>query len=571
MKGNKNYNKNFHSEIKEESETAQNIILYIYNRLKPTSVICFECENEIWLNSLKKMGCNDVVSINSCYFHKLKQPFEEDNFIYADLTKPIILEKKYDLAISLKITKDIFNDHLEEYLQNLTRASDIILFTAILSLDEGDYEKEPYPSYWVDKFEKYNYVPCDVLRWTFWNDKKIGCEYKQNIMFFCKKEKLSKLKEQFIFEKMPFDIVHPAKYQKLIEDREKVNIIIRQLNEKNEKLQKKLNEKEKYIKKLEDEVKPKVSIVVPVFNVKKYLRECLDSILSQTLYEIEVLCGDGGSNDGSLEILREYEKKDKRIKVISREGSGYGQSVNECMDIARGEYISIVESDDIIKQGMYETLYNIAKQNNLDWIKSDIYHYYSSMPEEEQFVRESITYGINFYNKVLNPQNDIRPFRTALHTWAGIYKRTFLNAYNIRHHETPGGSYQDVGFHLKTLYYAQRVYFIENPFYCWRQDNPNSSIHYDAAKLIKKSFQEWELNKQFLEMSANTNMRLWGSFNYRRYNSYIWTIEMANELKDEATKIARKELIEAYNEGKLIKDFFDEKEWKRVMDFLKIN
>ena len=138
--------------------------------------------------------------------------------------------------------------------------------------------------------------------------------------------------------------------------------------------------------------------------MKNFLRECLDSILGQTLEDIEVLCGDGGSNDGSLEILREYEKNDKRVKVISREGSGYGQSVNECMDIARGEYIGLVESDDKVDKNMYETLYNIAKDHNLDWVKSDIYHYYSGMPENEQLVRESITYGADFYNQILNPQ-----------------------------------------------------------------------------------------------------------------------------------------------------------------------
>ena len=73
---------------------------------------------------------------------------------------------------------------------------------------------------------------------------------------------------------------------------------------------------------------PKVSIIVPVFNVKAYLRECLDSILAQTLPEIEIICGDGGSNDGSLEIIQEYAQKDSRVHYITKEKSGYGQSVN---------------------------------------------------------------------------------------------------------------------------------------------------------------------------------------------------------------------------------------------------
>lgn len=311
----------------------------------------------------------------------------------------------------------------------------------------------------------------------------------------------------------------------------------------------------------------KVSIVVPVFNVKKYLRDCLDSILCQSLSEIEILCGDGGSNDGSLDILREYEKKDRRIKVISKKGSGYGQSVNECMDIAKGEYIGIVESDDIVDKKMYETLYKIAKKKNLDWIKSDIYFYYPTKPKKSRLGRESITYGANIYKKVLNPQEDVRPYRSALHTWAGIYKKGFLDKHKIRHNETPGGSYQDVGFFLKTLYYAERVYFLHKPFYYWRQDNMASSIHYDSQKLVDKSFNEWKLNEIYLK-KCNANERMWGSFNYRRYYSYLWTINMSDNLKEETTKFAKSELKKAYGNGHFVKEFFKKKEWENLMIFI---
>ena len=85
-----------------------------------------------------------------------------------------------------------------------------------------------------------------------------------------------------------------------------------------------------------------VSVLVPVYNVAPYLPACMDSILNQTLADIEVLCGDGGSTDGSLDILREYERRDSRVCVISQKGSGYGQSMNNCLRMATGEYIGIV-------------------------------------------------------------------------------------------------------------------------------------------------------------------------------------------------------------------------------------
>ena len=86
----------------------------------------------------------------------------------------------------------------------------------------------------------------------------------------------------------------------------------------------------------------KVSVIVPVFNVRPYIMECLDSILNQTLQDIEIICGDGGSTDGTLEVLNEYASKDARIRIVSKGGSGYGQSVNDCIKIARGQYLGLV-------------------------------------------------------------------------------------------------------------------------------------------------------------------------------------------------------------------------------------
>lgn len=606
------YDKQFYETNKLDLGAAEIIMTYVYNKLKPNSVIDFGCGSGTWLSVVAKLGCQDILGIDGEYVNKEWLLFDKTKFRSGDLTKNIDLKRKYDMAISLEVAEHIAEKYSETYLTNLTKATDIILFSAAVPYQGGtNHVNEQFPSYWIEKFAKYGFVPYDALRWKFWNNQAIAFWYRQNIMFFVKKEKLAELKKLFPVKDMPTDLVHPVRIRNLVKENEdemqkkeeeyttKINnlenekntishelsnleienknnleqyAILQKENKSNlercENLKKVIEEKQEYIDQMSKIYKPKVSVVVPVFNVKNYLRECLDSILSQTLKEIEVLCGDGGSNDGSLEILREYEKKDKRVKVISREGSGYGQSVNECMDIAKGEYIGLVESDDKVDPKMYETLYNIAKQNDLDWIRSDIYHYYSSMPKDQQLKRESIIYGADFYHQVLNPKEDIRPYKSALHTWAGIYKREFLNRYHIRHHETPGGSYQDVGFYLRTLYEAERVYFFDKPFYYWRQDNPGSSIHYDAKKLIEKSFKEWELNKEYLKLYPNANERIWGSFNYRRYYSYMWTIEMANELKDEATEFAKKELNEAMQEGLISRRFFDDSEWEKLQEFL---
>ena len=101
----------------------------------------------------------------------------------------------------------------------------------------------------------------------------------------------------------------------------------------------------------------KVSIIIPVCNVEVYLRECIESALNQTLKEIEIICVNDGSTDGSLRILKEYAAKDKRVKIIDKENAGYGHTMNIGMDMAQGEYIAILESDDYILPNMMQTLY----------------------------------------------------------------------------------------------------------------------------------------------------------------------------------------------------------------------
>lgn len=126
---------------------------------------------------------------------------------------------------------------------------------------------------------------------------------------------------------------------------------------------------------------PKVSIVIPIYNVERYLRQCLDSVVNQTLKDIEIICVDDGSTDSSPDIIKEYVDKDPRVKVITKPNSGYGNSMNRGFDMAEGEYIGIVESDDYADPDMFEKLYEVASANDLDVVKSGFYFYYS-IPEE---------------------------------------------------------------------------------------------------------------------------------------------------------------------------------------------
>ena len=198
---------------------------------------------------------------------------------------------------------------------------------------------------------------------------------------------------------------------------------------------------------------PKVSILVPVYNVKNYLNNCLDSLIYQTMQDIEIICINDGSTDGSFEILKEYAQKDSRIKLINKENSGYGASMNIGLDTATGEYIGIVEPDDFANTKMFESLYNLAVKNDAEIVKSD-YLFYTTKNNQSRKAGK-----ITFFeaNKVTDARKSKKLLKMAPSIWSAIYKRDFLVKNNIRFLETAGASYQDTSFSFKALTLAQRI------------------------------------------------------------------------------------------------------------------
>lgn len=297
---------------------------------------------------------------------------------------------------------------------------------------------------------------------------------------------------------------------------------------------------------------PKVSIIVPIYNQNDRISRCLDSITSQTLHEMEIICINDGSTDDSLDMIRRYQQQDQRITIIDKENTGYGHSINLGMEQAVGEYVAIVEPDDVIENDMMESLYSIAKRDDLDWVKGDIFLCSSNGSR-----RESITCGQDIYNMVLDPQTDIHPHRSELRTWAGIYKTSFIRDNDIKHNETPGASYQDMGFMLQTLYYAHRVEFVDQAYYRWTVDNPNSSINVDSKKMFDKHIIEFNLDKEYILQHPELTKIAKGSFYYRLSCSSVWLMDQLDiEEKREFIEYFRKEMIFAYEKGLIVSDMF---------------
>lgn len=216
----------------------------------------------------------------------------------------------------------------------------------------------------------------------------------------------------------------------------------------------------------------KVSVLVPVYNVKKYLAECLDSLVAQTLDDIEFVCIDDGSTDGCGEILDAYAAKDARFRVIHKANSGYGASMNAGLRAARGEYIGIVESDDFADPDMFRALYEAAHVHQVDVVKSN---YWEVKDGKSSFVE--VLRG-HAYGKVLCPRKDEMKFFVESPTiWSCLYRRAFLLEQEIWFNETPGASYQDTSFVFLTKAYADSFLLVEEGYLHYRIDNAASSVH----------------------------------------------------------------------------------------------
>ena len=239
---------------------------------------------------------------------------------------------------------------------------------------------------------------------------------------------------------------------------------------------------------------PKVSIILPVYNVESYLRQCLDSIIMQTLEDIEIICVNDGSTDNSLEILQEYKNKDSRIKIINQENRGQGVARNIALENITGDYIGFVDPDDYISPNMYKTLYETAIKHNCDIV------------EESFYIKNEIrNYLKKRKNKLNLPKNKIFNYKVKknyvfspnLAIWNKLYKTSFIKENDIKFFETKKG--EDIIFTIKSRVLASKIVYIDNADYYYRIKKDNIPKSYKNTSPID------ELNRQikFLDKIKN--------------------------------------------------------------------
>ena len=312
---------------------------------------------------------------------------------------------------------------------------------------------------------------------------------------------------------------------------------------------------------------PHVSIIIPIYNVEPYLRECLDSVCRQTLRDIEIICVNDGSTDESLGIIKDYAERDERIVVLDGPNGGYGKAMNRGLDAATGEYIGIVEPDDYVALTMYEDLYGIARENNLDFVKADFYRFTRNDKGDMRLKYEHLDSSGSWYGRVFNPSMQPETLMFIMNTWSGIYRRDFLNERGIRHHETPGASFQDNGFWMQTFAYAHRAMIVNEPYYRNRRDNPNSSVK-DKSKVYTMN-EEYDYIESLLRPQAELWERYKTTFWLKRYGNYLFTMRRIDRsLFSDYARRMQEEFARAAQLGELDEALYYPADWKDIQTLL---
>ena len=230
---------------------------------------------------------------------------------------------------------------------------------------------------------------------------------------------------------------------------------------------------------------PKVSIIIPVYNTEKYLDECLGSVENQTLKEIEIICVNDGSKDGSLDVLKRHAKKDKRIRIINQKNSGVSAARNNGMNAARGKYIMFVDSDDIVPPYAYEEAYNCAENydaqvvclGNICYTDGDEVDW-NSFKYDESKVKEISC------EKYQNPYYSLGIEMTSV--WNKIWRKSFLMDNNVYFKEGILRG-EDGLFNCIAFANLRKTVHNDNIFYCYRQNRPESALTTSNAKKILES------------------------------------------------------------------------------------
>lgn len=278
---------------------------------------------------------------------------------------------------------------------------------------------------------------------------------------------------------------------------------------------------------------PKVSVIVPIWDVEKYLPKCLDSLINQTLKDIEIICINDDSPDNCLNILKEYQAKDDRIVIIDQENGGLANARNSGLKIAKGEYIMFCDSDDYYETTTCEKMLNAIVENDCDVVECKVNIVY--LYDFNQRETEESNYGeLKFSGKQYIDDNII--LNTIRLIVDKIYKKSIIDKFNIQFPD--GLLYEDNAFYYNYMVCAKSIFYLDEKLYNYvRREGSimsktlSGSIFKpnDPIKNIEFVFDFYDKNN-FLEEKHNLLLEIFFDFFYISYTrgSYKSFTELVN-------------------------------------------
>ncbi len=315
----------------------------------------------------------------------------------------------------------------------------------------------------------------------------------------------------------------------------------------------------------------KVSVIMPSLNVAKYIDQCISSVVNQTLREIEIICIDAGSTDGTLEILEKYASHDDRITIMNSEKRSYGYQMNLGIEAAKGEYIGIVETDDIAEPHMFEVLYHAGEDKKADYIKGNALQFYEKEGKGKYTLPHIPYSGLKDCKadyKETDPSKDSEIFVTDNFLWNGIYRSEFIK--NIKFNETPGAAFQDISVLFKICCTAKEAIYVNKNVYLYRQDNLNASS-YNKKSLVYTNGEYGRIIKDFLYGVSED----WVKICYKkmvlltlnRFDEMVSSANYWTESEDGVLGIQEK-LKYALKQKIFSEKDFSESQWNRIQMFI---
>ena len=243
---------------------------------------------------------------------------------------------------------------------------------------------------------------------------------------------------------------------------------------------------------------PKISVIVPVYNVEKYLSRCIDSILAQTFMDFELILIDDGSSDNCGKICDEYAEKDGRIKVIHKRNGGVSQSRNCGLELSTGDYIAFVDSDDYIKEDCFEVLYHNMVDYGYDCVSIGFSIVDSNYQEKKTILHNPVEYLLNNEEEIIDHiTNYVLLGKTGWEIWARLFRADIIKKNNLIMCETCANYAEDLGFYLAYLLYCKRIRNLNYVgYYYYLRDNSmmrssKNNVKLNAMNEVSKCYYQY--------------------------------------------------------------------------------